>query len=148
MNAAQPHIAYAELQATSNFDFLRGASHPEELVARAHALGHAALALTDRNTLGGVVRAHVAAKEIGLRFVVGARLDLVDAPSLLCWPTTRTAYGRLSRLISLGQRRAEKGACRLFLADALDALEGCVTALVPPEAPDRGGRGAGQRRGR
>jgi error-prone DNA polymerase len=138
MNATRAHVAYAELQATSNFDFLRGASHPEELVARAHALGHAALALTDRNTLGGIVRAHVAAKEIGLRFVVGARLDLVDAPSLLCWPTTRAAYGRLSRLISLGQRRAEKGACRLLLADTLDSLEGCVTALVPPEAPDRG----------
>ena len=67
---------YAELQITSNFSFLRGGSHPEELVLRAHELGLAALALTDCNTLAGVVRAHVAAKEVGIRFVVGARLDL------------------------------------------------------------------------
>ena len=69
--------AYAELQVTSNFSFLRGGSHPEELVLRAAELGLAALALTDRNTLAGVVRAHVAAKEVGIRFVVGARLDLM-----------------------------------------------------------------------
>ena len=68
--------AYAELQVTSNFSFLRGGSHPEELVLRAKELGLAALALTDRNTLAGVVRAHCAAREVGLRFVVGARLDL------------------------------------------------------------------------
>ena len=69
--------AYAELQVTSNFSFLRGGSHPEELVLRAAELGLSALALTDRNTLAGVVRAHVAAKEVGIRFVVGARLDLM-----------------------------------------------------------------------
>ena len=68
--------AYAELQITSNFSFLRGGSHPEELVLRAAELGLSAIALTDRNTLAGVVRAHVAAKEVGIRFVVGARLDL------------------------------------------------------------------------
>ena len=68
--------AYAELQVTSNFSFLRGGSHPEELVLQAGALGHRALALTDCNTLAGVVRAHVAAREVGIRFVVGARLDL------------------------------------------------------------------------
>ena len=68
---------YAELQITSNFSFLRGGSHPEELVLRAHELGLEALALTDRNTLAGVVRAHVAAKEVGIRFVVGARIDLM-----------------------------------------------------------------------
>ena len=83
--------AYAELQVTSNFSFLRGGSHPEELVLRAAALRLSALALTDRNTLAGVVRAHCAAKEIGLRFVVGARLDLMpeDAPDrsrVLSWP--------------------------------------------------------------
>ena len=68
--------AYAELQVTSNFSFLRGGAHPEELVLRAAELGHRAIALTDRNTLAGVVRGHVAAKEVGIRFVVGARLDL------------------------------------------------------------------------
>ena len=69
--------AYAELQITSNFSFLRGGSQPEELVLRAAELGLSALALTDRNTLAGVVRAHIAAKEVGIRFVVGARLDLM-----------------------------------------------------------------------
>ncbi len=74
---------YAELQVTTNFSFLRGGSHGEELVAQAKALGLAAIAVADRNTLAGVVRAHVAAKEVGLRLIVGARLDLQDAPSLL-----------------------------------------------------------------
>ena len=101
---------YAELQVTSNFSFLRGGSHPEELVLRAAELGIGAIALTDRNTLAGVVRAHVAAKAKGLRFVVGSRLDLMadgeEPPrSLLCFPRDRAAYGRLSQLISLGQRR-------------------------------------------
>ena len=101
---------YAELQVTTNFSFLRGASHGEELVAQAHALGLAAIAVTDRNTLSGVVRAHLAAKELGLKLIIGARLDLQDAPSLLCLPRDRQAYGRLSRLLSTGQRRAKKGA--------------------------------------
>ena len=83
--------AYAELQITSNFSFLRGGSHPEELVLRAAELGLSALALTDRNTLAGVVRAHIAAKEVGIRFVVGARLDLMpgnapDRSRVLPWP--------------------------------------------------------------
>ena len=108
---------YAELQVTTNFSFLRGASHGEELVAQAHALGLEALAVTDRNTLAGVVRAHLAAKELGLKLIVGARLDLQDAPSLLCLPRDRQAYGRLSRLLSLGQMRAKKGACTLYLDD-------------------------------
>ena len=98
---------------SSNFSFLAGGSHPHELVAQAKALGLAALGIADRNTLAGVVRAHVAAKEAGLRLIVGARLDLEDAPSLLCYPTDRAAYGRLCRLLSLGQGRAEKGQCHL-----------------------------------
>jgi error-prone DNA polymerase len=101
--------AYAELQVTTNFSFLRGGSHPHELVAQAKALGLAALAITDRNTLAGVVRAHVAAEQVGLKLIVGACLDLTDAPSLLCLPTDRAAYGRLSRLLSFGQKRADKG---------------------------------------
>nr|MCU0894705.1 PHP domain-containing protein [Rhodospirillales bacterium] len=100
--------AYAELHVTSNFSFLRGASHPEELVAAAAALGHRAIAITDRNTLAGVVRAHAVARLAEIRFVVGARLDLDDAPSLLCFPTDRAAYGRLSRLLTTGRRRAPK----------------------------------------
>src|SRR3954466_14291980 len=79
--------AYAELQITSNFGFLRGASHPEELVVQAQSLGLAAIALADRNSFAGIVRAHQQAKESGLRFLVGCRLDLVGGTPLLCWPT-------------------------------------------------------------
>ena len=124
---------YAELQVTTNFSFLRGASHGEELVAQAHALGLAAIAVTDRNTLSGVVRAHLAAKELGLKLIVGARLDLQDAPSLLCLPRDRQAYGRLSRLLSLGQRRAKKGACTLYLDDVAQHAEGQIFIALAPD---------------
>ncbi|MFX4223982.1 MAG: error-prone DNA polymerase [Thalassobaculum sp.] len=124
---------YAELQVTTNFSFLRGGSHGEELVEQAAALGLTAVAVTDRNTLAGVVRAHVAAKEVGLPLLVGARLDLMDAPDRLAFPVDRAAYGRLSRLISLGRRRAPKGECHLFRAD-LDAHdEGLLQVLIPPD---------------
>ena len=123
---------YAELQVTTNFSFLRGASHGEELVAQAKALGLAALAVTDRNSLAGVVRAHIAAKEVGLQLIVGARLDLQDGPSLLCLPRDRAAYGRLSRLISLGQMRAEKGECTLFLDDVASTREGQIFIALRP----------------
>ncbi len=129
---------YAELQVTSNFSFLRGASHPEELVERAHALGYRALALTDRNTLAGVVRAHHAARRTGLRFIVGARLDLEDGPSLLCLPVSRKGYGRLARLITLGRRRAPKGECRLHREDVAEAAGAQVFIVVPPEVPGPG----------
>src|SRR5688572_17630878 len=125
--------AYAELQVTTNFSFLRGGSHPHELVAEAKALGLSALAVTDRNTLAGVVRAHTAAKQVGLRLIIGARLDLTDAPSLLCLPTDRAAYGRLCRLLSLGQGRADKGDCILALADVAAAAQGQVLIVLPPE---------------
>ncbi len=124
---------YAELDAITNFSFLRGGSHADELVAQAKALGIAALGIADHNTLAGVVRAHVAAKELGLRLLVGARLDLADGPSLLCYPIDRAAYGRLSRLLSLGQGRADKGGCTLFLADVARHAEGQVLVALPPE---------------
>ena len=89
--------SYAELEVTTNFTFLTGGSHPEELVATAKALGLEAIAITDRNTLAGIVRAHIAAKEAGIKFIVGARLDLQDAPNLLALPIDRAAYGRLCR---------------------------------------------------
>ncbi len=130
-------MAYAELQVTTNFSFLRGASHADELVAAAAALGLAGLAVTDRNTLAGVVRAHVAAKRAGLRLVVGARLDFQDGhPSLLCLPTDRAAYGRLSQLLSTGMRRAPKGQCRLDGADLAEAAAGQVLVVLPPPTPD------------
>jgi error-prone DNA polymerase len=133
---AQP--PYAELQVSTNFSFLRGASHAEELALTAAALGHAAIAVTDRNTLVGVVRAHLAARSAGIPLVVGARLDLTDGPSLLCLPADRAAYGRLSRLLTLGKRRAAKAECRIARADVFDHAEGQIFIAVPPVHPDDG----------
>ncbi len=134
------------LWTTSNFSFLRGASHPEELVERAGEAGYAALALTDRNTLAGVVRAHAAAERIGLQFIPGARLDLDDGPGLLCLPTDKNGYGRLSRLITLGRRRAPKGECSLFLRDVALAFRDAPSSLVLILAP--GGALSGEKTGR
>jgi error-prone DNA polymerase len=128
--------AYAELQVTTNYSFLRGASHPDELVLAAKALGLAALGVADRNTLAGVVRAHVAAGQAGVRLLVGARLVPQDGPELLCYPRDRAAYGRLCRLLTLGKRRAQKGDCRFTLAEVVAHAEGQVLIVLPPEAPD------------
>jgi len=125
---------YAELQVTTNFSFLRGASHPDELVLTAAALGHSAIAITDRNSLAGVVRAHHAAKQVGLRLVVGGRLDLRDGTSLLVFPEDRAAYGRLARLLTLGKRRAPKGECHLDYADVVAHGEGQIVVGLPSEA--------------
>jgi error-prone DNA polymerase len=125
---------YAELDVTTNFSFLRGGSHAEELVATAKALGLSAIAVTDRNTLAGVVRAHLAAREVGgIKFIVGCRLDLDDAPSLLVYPTDRAAYGRLCRLLTLGQRRAEKGKCTLHLDDVAAHADGLIFIVLPTD---------------
>ncbi len=126
--------AYAELQALSNFSFLDGASHADELVLTARALGLAALAITDRNSVAGVVRGHLAAKAHGLCFVPAARLDLTDGASFLCYPTDRAAWGRLCRLISLGRRRAPKGECWIGREDLLAHADGQVLIALPPEA--------------
>ena len=118
---------YAELQASSNFSFLRGASHPQELACAAASRGYTAIALTDRNTLSGIVLAHTHLKkdpEAQTRFVVGCRLDLSDGFSLLCYPADRKAYGRLTRLLTLGRRRAVKGECLLTLPDVAGHAEG------------------------
>ena len=123
--------SYAELQVTTNFSFLRGGSHPEELVLQAAALGLAAVAVADRNTLAGVVRAHVQAKESGIKLLVGARLDLACGHSLLCFPIDRAAYGRLSLLLSLGRRRAVKGECILHLDDLEEYAEGQIVVALP-----------------
>jgi error-prone DNA polymerase len=125
-------MRYAELDITTNFSFLRGGSHPEELVATARALELEAIAVTDHNSLAGVVRTHLAAKEVGIKFIVGARLDLKDAPSLLVYPTDRAAYGSLCRLLTLGQRRAEKGQCKLYLEDVATHAEGLICIALPP----------------
>src|SRR5690348_2119712 len=131
-----PAPAYAELQVTSNFTFLRGASHPDELVVAAAALGHAAVAITDRNSFAGIVRAHHAAKTVGIRLVIGVCLDLADGTSLLAYPEDRAAYGRLTRLLTLGKRRAAKGECRLDYADVVAHGEGQIVVVLPPEDGD------------
>ncbi len=128
--------AYAELQVTTNYSFLRGASHADELVIAAKALELAAIGVADRNTLAGVVRAHVAAKEVGLKLLVGARLVPQDGPEVLCYPRDRVAYGRLCRLLTLGKRRAAKAECRFTLAEAADHGAGQVFIVLPPERPD------------
>ncbi len=110
-------VAYAELACFSNFSFLRGASHPEQLIETARDLGLAALALADVNSFAGVVRAHQQAKEMGFRFIPAVRLELDDGSTLVALPTDRDAYGRLSQLVTLGRRRAPKGECRLGLDD-------------------------------
>ena len=141
MAEVRRHVAYAELQAVSNFSLLRGASHADELVARAADLGLAAIGIADRNTLAGAVRAHVAAKAVaakaaGLRLLTGARLDLACGLSLLCYPQDRAAYARLCRLLTLGQRRAAKGGCVLHLDDAMEHAEGQVLIALPPCSTD------------
>ncbi len=128
--------AFAELCVTTNFSFLRGASHPEELAFEAKALGLAGLGVADRNTLAGVVRAHAAAKEVGLRLAVGARLVFRDGtPDILCYPRDRAAYGRLTRLLTVGGRRAPKGECWLDFSDFLDHAEGQQAIVAPDLAP-------------
>src|SRR5689334_20173562 len=123
---------YTELQVTSNFSFLRGASHPEELVVQASDYGYKSIAITDRNTFAGIVRAHVAAKNNNIRLIVGCRLDLLDAPSLLAFPTDIEAYERLSTLITVGNLRAEKGQCFLYKADVYAHAKGSKLVVIPP----------------
>jgi error-prone DNA polymerase len=183
---------YAELHVTTNFTFLTGASHPEEFVERAAALGLGAIAITDRNSLAGVVRAHIAAKETGIPLVVGCRVELTakDSPSpsdtsrlrdsvpscldretsarssaardgvpprngasdinttsslrdfvssslsILLFPTSRSAYGHLCQLLTLGKRRAPKGECHLTLDDVLAHHEGLLAVVIPPPVLD------------
>jgi error-prone DNA polymerase len=127
-------MRYTELQVTSNFTFLRGASHPEELVERAAALGYSELAINDWNTLAGIVRAHSAAKKMGIRIIVSCRLELLDGPPLLIFPTNKEAYARLSSMLSEGNLRAEKGQCRLYKADVYRNAEGMKFIAVPPTA--------------
>ncbi|MFL5041650.1 MAG: PHP domain-containing protein, partial [Xanthobacteraceae bacterium] len=124
--------AYAELAVTTNFSFLRGASHPEELVTRAQELELAALGIADRNSVAGVVRAYTKAKEIEFRLVVGARVVFADAtPDILAYPQDRAAWGRLTRLLSVGKSRADKGECLLFLDDLMEHIDGLNLIVVP-----------------
>ena len=128
---------FAELAMATNFSFLRGASHAEELVAAAAAQGLDAIGVADRNTMAGVVRAHAAAKAAGIRFVVGTRLVLEDGFEAIAYPQDRAAYGRLTRLLTLGNRRAKKGECHLGMDDLLVHGEGQCFIAMPPAVPDK-----------
>jgi error-prone DNA polymerase len=124
---------YAELSVTTNFSFLRGASHPEEFVLRAKRIGLSGIGIADRNSVAGVVRAHLAANEAKLKLAVGARLVFADGtPDILAYPRDRAAWGRLTRLLSLGKRRAEKGDCILHLADLIGFRAGLNLIVLPP----------------
>ncbi len=120
---------YAELHCRTNFSFLEGASHADELVNRAAELGYTALAVTDRNSLAGVVRAHVAAKSAGLHLLVGAEITPEDAPPIVVWAMDRSGYGRLARLLTVGRRAAPKGECRLGLSDIADHALGLLAGV-------------------
>jgi error-prone DNA polymerase len=132
---------FAELAAMTNFSFLRGASHPEEMVARAAELGLAGVGIADRNTLAGVVRAHIFAREnkaavAGMRVAPGARLAFIDgAPDVLAYPKDRAAYGRLCRILTAGNLRAPKGECWLHIEDLIEHGEGLQIVVMPPFSP-------------
>jgi len=123
---------YAELCVASNFSFLRGASHAEELVVRASRLGLEGISITDRNSLAGIVRAHMAAKEAGLGFAPGCRLVFMDGtPDILVWPVNRAGHGNLCELLTLGKRRAPKGECHIQLEDLMDHHGDLIIAVIP-----------------
>jgi error-prone DNA polymerase len=134
--ADEPIFPYAELHCKTNFCFLEGASHPDELVQRAAELRVRALAITDLNSLAGVVRAHVAAKEVGLKLIIGAEITPVDAPPVVLLATDRAAYGHLAQLITRGRREAEKGTCRLTFADVAEFAGGLLACVRLPEVGD------------
>ncbi len=167
MTGPPPAPAYVELAAATNFSFLRGASHPHEMVAEALRLGLVGLGIADRNSVAGVVRAWVAlrdandkAAEAGhdpapFRLVSGARLVFADGtPDIIAYPATRRGWGRLTRLLTIGNLRAEKGGCILGVADLLGHLDDLLLIVLPGGEPAalldalrRGGAGAGVARG-
>jgi error-prone DNA polymerase len=137
---------YAELAVTTNFSFLRGGSHPQEIVARASELGLAAIGIADRNSFAGAVRAYDEARKRNIKLVVGTRLVTVDGFEVLAYPTDRAAYGRLCRLITAGNLKAKKSECHLTFEEILNAAEGQVFIALPPydflTSPWRGEVGA------
>src|SRR6516162_392085 len=134
---------YAEFAVTTNFLFLRGASHGEELVLQAKELCLAGLGVADRNSVAGVVRAHQAAKGSGLLFAPGARLVFCDGtPNILAYPESRAGWGRLTQLLTLGKRRTEKGQCQLCRDDLLAHAAGLNLVVMPV----RSARAAGKRK--
>lgn len=127
-------MSYTELQITTNFSFLRGASHPEELVEHAAALGYTEIGIADRNTFAGLVRAHAAARKKGIRVIPGCRLDLLDGASLLAYPMNIIGYSQLSNLLTNGNRRTEKGKCDLYKADVYECAGNIIFIVIPPSS--------------
>jgi error-prone DNA polymerase len=154
---------YAELHCRSNFSFLEGGSRPEELVERAHSLGYEAIAITDRATLAGIVRAHGMAKQAGIKLIIGVQLEPVDAMPLVVWATNRTGYAQLCRLLTRGYAAVAGGrgyaaavedgagaardpgahACRLSLADIAAHAEGLLAGVPLAAITAAGMRDAG-----
>ena len=127
-------LAFAELHAISNFSFLRGASHPEELVRTAHALGYRAIAITDECSVAGVVKAHLAARDLDIKLIVGSEFHLPGEAGdihLVLLAPDRRAYGQLSQLITLARRRAPKGDYALGLEDLRNSVDGCLALWIP-----------------
>ena len=137
------NIMYSELHCKTNFSFLSGASHADELVERAIEMGYQALAITDENTLAGVVRAHSAARAANeaaaesaeskqnFKLIIGAEVIFNDALPALLWATDRASYGRLSKLITVGRRRAPKAECWLSFDDLANHHEGLLVGVLP-----------------
>src|SRR6201981_735044 len=128
--------AYAALAVTTNFSFLRGGSHPQEIVARAAELGLAAIGIADRNSFAGVVRAYDEARKRNIKLVVGTRLVTIDGFEVLAYPTDRVAYGRLCRLITAGNLKAKKSECHLTFEEILTAAQGQIFIALPPAGTD------------
>jgi error-prone DNA polymerase len=127
-------MKYTELQVTTNFSFLRGASHSEELVEQAAVYGYDKIAIIDRNSFAGIVRAHAAARKKGIKIIVGCRLDLLNGQSLLAYPTYKDAYSGLCSLLTTGNLRTEKGECHLYKADVYAHAKGLKFVVIPPDS--------------
>lgn len=125
-------MSYTELQVTTNFSFLRGASHPEELIQKAAQFAYKEIAITDRNTLAGVVRAYAASKKNDIRLITGCRLDLIDGISLLAYPINKDAYAQLCSLLTKGNLRTQKGKCDLYKQDVYEHANNLKFIAVTP----------------
>ncbi|MDG2013087.1 MAG: error-prone DNA polymerase, partial [Pirellulaceae bacterium] len=132
-----PVASYAELHCKTNYSFLSGGSHADELVEKAVELGYSALAITDENTLAGVVRAYAAARSKNLKLIIGSEIIPGDAPPLVLWATDRRSYAGLSRLLTQGRRRAPKGECWLKQEDIAEFSAGLIAGVIPHLPGDR-----------
>ncbi|HEU4861068.1 MAG TPA: PHP domain-containing protein, partial [Chitinophagaceae bacterium] len=129
---------YSELHVTTNFSFLDGASHPEEFIEQATLFGYKEIAITDRNSFAGIVRAHMAASVKGIRLIPACRINILDGPALLAYPTNKRAYSQLSSLLTVGNLRTEKGECHLYKEDVYNYAKGVKLIVIPPAVLNSG----------